>query len=178
MSQPEARATIPAPSTEEETADFDTFFERQRDPLFRRMWLVTGDRAEADDVVQEAFLRLLGRWDRVHVLEDPEGYLYRTAFNVLRSRIRRAKLAVRKAVGSASQGANDFEAAEARHVVARAMRGLTERQRSVLVLVELLGYSANDAAEVLGIRPSTVRSTATQARAAMRATLGGEAWET
>lgn len=157
--------------------EFDDFFERQRDPLFRRMWLVTGDRAEADDVVQEAFIRLLGRWDRVRGLEDPEGYLYRTAFNVLRSRVRRAKLAVRKAVGSAGEAEDEFEAAETRHVVAGALRALSERQRAVLVLVELLGYSANDAAEVLGVRPSTVRSTATQARAAMRSTLGGEPWD-
>jgi len=169
--------TRPPISIEAEGVEFDDFFERERDPLFRRMWLVTGDRAEADDVAQEAFIRLLARWDRIRRLEDPQGYLYRTAFNVLRSRVRRAKLAVRKAVGSTVGGGDEFEAAEARHVVARAMRGLTERQRSVLVLVELLGYSANDAAAVLGIRPSTVRSTATQARAAMRTTLGGEPWE-
>jgi Sigma-70 region 2 len=61
---------------------FETFFETEARTLFRRLCIVTGNSAEAEEVVQDAFLALWERWDRVGRLEDPTGYLYRTAMNV------------------------------------------------------------------------------------------------
>jgi len=134
---------------------------------------VTGNRAEAEEIMQEAFLRLLPRWERIGGLKDPTGYLYRTAFNVLRSRARRAKLAIKKFV-SPEEEVDEFAAAEARHVLAAAMRTLSTRQRAALVLTELLGYEAHEAGRLLGVRPSTVRSLASQGRATIRRTLGAQ----
>jgi RNA polymerase sigma factor (sigma-70 family) len=71
-----------------------------------------------------------------------------------------------------ASAADEFAAAEAKHVVAEAMRTLTPRQRAALVLLELLDYSAEEAGRLLGVRASTVRSLATHARAAMRRSLG------
>ena len=150
---------------------FESFFEAENGALFRRMWLITGARAEAEEIMQEAFLRLLPRWERVSALEDPSGYLYRTAFNVLRSRSRRTRLAIKKFV-SPEQGGDEFAAAEARHVLAAAMRTLSTRQRAALVLTELLGFEAQEAGRLLGVSSSTVRSLASQGRAAIRRTLG------
>jgi DNA-directed RNA polymerase specialized sigma24 family protein len=78
-----------------EPASFDTFFAAESETLYRRMWLVTRNRHEAEEVVQDAFLSLLERWDRVAGLPDPTGYLYRTAFNAWKKRTRRAALAIR-----------------------------------------------------------------------------------
>lgn len=72
----------------ERTEGFEDFYEIEHARLFGTLCLVTGDRAEAD-VMQEAFVRVWERWDRVSALADPAGYLYRTAFNVFRSRLRR-----------------------------------------------------------------------------------------
>src|SRR6266536_405720 len=78
---------------------FEDFFEAEYNTLFRRMWLVCGDRNEAEEIVQDSFLRIWERWDRLRDIEDPTGYLYRTAMNVFRSRYRRGLLAVRRVVG-------------------------------------------------------------------------------
>jgi len=50
--------------------------------------------------MQEAFLRLWERWDRVSRVEDPTAYLFRTEMNVFRNRYRRAWLAVRQLAGA------------------------------------------------------------------------------
>ena len=49
--------------------------------------------------MQDAFLKVWERWDRVGRMDDPVGYLYRTAMNLFRKRYRRAMLAVRRTVG-------------------------------------------------------------------------------
>jgi RNA polymerase sigma-70 factor (ECF subfamily) len=152
---------------------FEDFFEKESPTLFRRLCLVTGNREEAEDVMQDAFLRLYERWDRVSEVEDPVGYLYRTAFNVFNKRSRRAALAVRRAVGL-MPSIDEFAAADARQLVSQALARLTPRQRAALVLTELLGYSSEGAGKLLGVRPGTVRALASQGRAAMKETLGAE----
>ena len=67
--------------TEEGGLPFAEFFERHHVRLYRAMWLVTRNRHEAEELMQDAFVRLWERWDRVRSLPDPEGYLYRTALN-------------------------------------------------------------------------------------------------
>jgi RNA polymerase sigma-70 factor (ECF subfamily) len=151
---------------------FEDFYEQESGKLFRRLCLVTGNRQEAEDVMQDAYLRLYERWDRVGRMEDPVGYLYRTAFNVVRRRSRRAALAVRRTLGLAPS-TDEFAAADARHVVSQALSRLTTRQRAALVLTEILGYSSEEASRVLGARAGTVRALASQGRAAMRQVLGG-----
>lgn len=152
---------------------FEEFFEVESHTLFRRLCLVTGDRQEAEDVMQDAFLRIYERWDLVRSLEDPVGYLYRTAFNVFRRRARRAALAVKRQLRAAPP-ADEFAAADARHVVFQALARLTPRQRAALVLTELLGYTSEAAAELLGVRAVTVRALASQGRSAMREVLGAD----
>jgi RNA polymerase sigma-70 factor (ECF subfamily) len=152
---------------------FEDFFERENLALFRRMCLVTGNRQEAEDVMQESFLRLYERWDRIREMDDPVGYLYRTAFNVFRRRSRRAALAVRRILGLA-QSTDEFAAADARQMVSQALSRLTRRQRAALVLTEILGYSSEAAGNLLGVRAVTVRALASQGRAAMRRALGSD----
>ena len=77
---------------------FEVFFAATNQRLFTALWLVTGDRHEAEEIAQDAFLRVLERWERVGWLDDPESYLFRTAMNVFRNRYRRAALAVRRGI--------------------------------------------------------------------------------
>jgi DNA-directed RNA polymerase specialized sigma24 family protein len=62
-------------------AGFEEFFRDQRPRLFGSMLLITGDSHEADELVQEAFFKLWERWDRVGRMDNPTGYLDRTALN-------------------------------------------------------------------------------------------------
>jgi len=146
---------------------FEAFFEAERDGLFGALVLITGDQHEAEELAQDAFLAVWERWDRVGAMDNPAGYLYRTAMNIFRKRRRRAALAVRRAVGLI-HAEDAFAAADARQVVARALAGLSRRQRAALVLTELLGFTSEEAGRVLGIKPVTVRVLASQGRAAMK----------
>lgn len=165
----------PASSGEDEPVTvpmtFEAFFDTERDGLFGALVLITGDRHEAEEIAQDAFLVLWERWDRVSAMDNPAGYLYRTSMNVFRRRRRRAALAVRRAVGLV-HAEDAFAAADARQVVARALAGLARRQRAALVLTELLGFSSEEAGRALGIKPVTVRVLASQGRAAMKQSLG------
>ena len=76
---------------------FESFYEVERDGLFGAMVLITGNRHEAEEVAQDAFLAVWERWDRVRSMESPAGYLYRTGMNEYRKRRRKAALAVRRA---------------------------------------------------------------------------------
>ena len=67
---------------------FAEFFQAEHVRLARAMYLVTGSAAEADELTQEAMVRIYERWDRVQRMDNPQGYLFRTALNLHRSRIR------------------------------------------------------------------------------------------
>ena len=116
----------------------ETFYQAEARTLFRRLWLVTGNRAEAEELMQDAFLRVWERWDSVGGMDDPLGYLYRTAMNLFRKRYRRAMLAVRRTVG-ATPSSDDFSDAEDRQTVRHVLATLPPRQRAALVLTEMLG---------------------------------------
>lgn len=148
---------------------FDAFFEREHDDLFGALYLVTRNRHEAEELMQEAFLKLWERWDRVGALEDPTGYLYRTAMNAFRMRYRRAAVAARRVLQLVVPQAHDpLNEVEARDELDRVLVRLTPRQRAALVLTELLGFSTEEAARILGVKAVTVRVLVSQARKAVR----------
>jgi RNA polymerase sigma factor (sigma-70 family) len=151
-------------------ANFETFFEAEHVRLLRALYLVTGDRQEAEELMQDAFVALWERWDRVRAMDEPTGYLYRTAMNRYRSRLRRAARAAKRAVGGV-EPRDAFADVDERDTVARALRALPERQRAAIVLTELLGLPSDEAGRVLGVKDVTVRSLASQARSALRTTL-------
>ena len=154
-----------------EPLSFEAFFETEARTLFRRLCAVTGNSAEAEEIMQDAFLALWERWDRVGAIDDPTAYLYRTAMNVFRRRSRRAALAVRRALSPAPDPAPFAEIDEQQDVVA-ALAELTPRQRAALVLTDVMDYSSEDAARALGVRAGTVRGLASRARANIRRQVG------
>jgi RNA polymerase sigma-70 factor, ECF subfamily len=158
---------IPDGAVGERTASFEDFFRAQNPGLHARLCLITGNVAEAEELAQDAFLRVWERWDRVSQMDRPVGYLYRTAMNLFRKRYRRALLALRKTVAMDLRR-DEFASAEDRSEVARALGELRPRQRAAIVLTELMGFSSEEAASMLGVRPGTVRSLASHGRAAMK----------
>ena len=154
----------------EASRSFEAFYEAEARTLFRRLWLVTGNRAEAEELMQDAFLKVWERWDRVGAMDDPTGYLFRTALNRYRSRVRRAGRTARKAVGQA-HGGDGFAEAEDRVEIARALADLSPRRREAIVLTELLGYGSAEAGRLMGVADATVRRLAQDARAELKTTL-------
>jgi RNA polymerase sigma factor (sigma-70 family) len=107
------------------------------------------------------------RWDRVGGMDDPVGYLYRTAMNLFRKRYRRAMLAVRRSVGLAV-GTDDFADADDRYDVRHVLATLPPRQRAALVLTEMLGFTSKEAGDALGVTDATIRSLTRHGRDAFR----------
>ena len=79
-------------------ARFDTFFEDEHDRLYKALYFVTGNRQDAEELMQDAFLKLWERWDSIHEIEDPTGYLFRIGLNGFRMRRRRTAMSVRKVI--------------------------------------------------------------------------------
>lgn len=150
---------------------FAAFFAQHHESLFRALWLLTHDRHEAEEVAQDAFLRLWERWERVSAGPDPLAYLYRTALNHWRSRLRRMAVATRKVVHQRWRD-EGIEDVEARDVVIRALVTLPPRQRAAVVLVDVLDLTSERAGAVLGVRPVTVRVLAARARARLATEMG------
>jgi RNA polymerase sigma factor (sigma-70 family) len=152
---------------------FEDFFQAEQLRLQRALYLLTGNSQEAEELTQDAFLAVWEKWVRVSAMEEPTGYLYRTAMNRHRSRGRRIARAAKRVAGAVETG-DAFAAADERDAVARALARLTPRQRAAVILTEMLGYGAEDAAGILGVEPPTVRSLASQGRAAMREVLNDD----
>jgi RNA polymerase sigma factor (sigma-70 family) len=162
--------TAAEPPLTEPSPDFETFFLGHHEGLFRALWLVTRNRHEAEEVMQDAFVRVLERWPAVRDSENPEGYLYRTAMNAYRSRLRRAAVALRKVFRQLPPD-DQMAEVEARDTVVRALAPLPARQRAAVVLMDVLGLSSEQAGDALGIRPVTVRVLAGRGRATLREAL-------
>ena len=146
---------------------FDDLFLDEHDRLYRALYFITGSSADAEELMQDAFLKVWERWDRIHTIEDPVGYLFRVAMNGFRMRARRARVAARRVV-HLEPARDPFDDIELRDDVRRLLLSLPARQRAALVLTEIFGYSSEQAAQILGIRPTTVRVLASQGRAALR----------
>jgi RNA polymerase sigma-70 factor (ECF subfamily) len=160
-------AEAPAAEILDASRSFETFYDAESRTLFRRLWLVTGNRAEAEEIMQDAFLKVWERWEKVGAMDDPVGYLYRTAMNLFRRRYRRAVLAIRRSIGLAPSQ-DDFADADDRATVRRVLSTIPPRQRAALVLTEMLGYSSEEAGRALGVQASTVRSLSHQGRESFR----------
>jgi RNA polymerase sigma-70 factor (ECF subfamily) len=152
---------------------FEDFFQREKSDLYGALCLVTRNRHEAEELTQDAFVRVLERWERVGEMEDPRAYLYRTAMNAFRSRYRRTVLAARRTLGvtPADDATADVDALDA---AVRALAHLSPRQRAAVVLIDLLGYPSKEAARMLGIRASTDRMHVSRAHAALKETMTDE----
>jgi RNA polymerase sigma-70 factor (ECF subfamily) len=146
---------------------FEELFLDVHDRLYRALYFITGSSADAEELMQDAFLKLWERWDRHDTIEDPVAYLFRVALNGVRMRARRARMVARKILPTA--GTRDpFDDVDVREDVRRMLRGISPRQRTAIVLTQILGYSSEQAARIMSIQPTTVRALASQGRAALR----------
>lgn len=149
-------------------AHFDAFVQDEHERLFKALYFVTGSREDAEDLSQDAFLRLWERWDQIDRIADPTAYLFRVALNGFRMQRRRAATALRKRVHPFQNERDEFLEAEMRADVRALLASLSSRQRAALLLVDLLGYPSEQAASILRVRPSTVRSLVSQGRTTLR----------
>jgi RNA polymerase sigma-70 factor (ECF subfamily) len=139
------------------------------DRLYRAAWALCGSREDADDLVQETFVRVLAKPRRIEG-DDPMPYLLRvlrnTFFSTLRARGRRPKTAPLEpdeAMAVAPESASPAAIVATREVFA-AIAALSDEQRDVLVAVDVAGLSYEETAEALDVPLGTVMSRLYRAR--------------
>jgi RNA polymerase sigma factor (sigma-70 family) len=159
-----------------EPCTFEAFFRAEYPSLLRAMYLVTGNRHEAEELAEDAFVRACERWELVVRAENRAGYVYRMALNGYRSKLRRMARGARRALAP-SEPPDLFSAVDDRDALGRALAELTDGQREALVLVEWMGMTDDEVGALLGISPITVRVRIHRARAVLRPLLeGGDEW--
>jgi len=164
-------------------ADLSVLFMRRHAELVRLALLMVGDRATAEDVVQDVFARLHARRAEAPAGTDPLPYIRAAVLNGCRSQLRRRAVAQRFAglnsrlFEQVTQDSAEQEMirSQERAQVLAALAALPLRRREVLVLRYYVGLSESEIASVLGISPGTVKSTAARGLAALARRLGEEA---
>lgn len=160
---------------ETEQGRLEKLFLRHAESAGRLAFLLTGDRDVAEDLVQDAFVRLAGRF--VHLRDEQAfpAYLNRTIVNLARSRLRRSRVerAYLQAQRAPSPAIGGFDAEDTDRL-ATALRGLPERQRSAVVLRFYLDLSVEGTAEIMRCRPGTVKALVFKGLANLRDVIGDE----
>ena len=145
-------------------AEFSALYQARFGDLATQLYAYLGDRAEAQDVVQEAFVRAWQRWPQISEYDDPVAWIRRVAWNLATSRHRRRAVArrflLRAAPPETEPGANPDRVA-----LVAALRQLPERQRRAVVLHYLADLSVADIAAEIGVAQGTVKSWLHRARA-------------
>jgi RNA polymerase sigma-70 factor, ECF subfamily len=146
--------------------DFDAFFAASYHRLLKQLVLVTGDLAEAEDVVQEAFARASVRWERLASYDAPEAWVRRVALNLAAQAVRRLRRQARALLRLGPPApVPEFEAAELDLV--HALRALPLGQRQAVVLHYLAGAPVEEVATQLGVPVGTVKSRLARGRRAL-----------
>jgi RNA polymerase sigma-70 factor (sigma-E family) len=153
-----------------EAGGFADFVVARERALQRTAWLLTGDWALAEDLVQTALVRSWPRWERIRRRDNPEIYVRKVMVNTWLTWSRRkwrGEQAFALVPDNASRGDHATETA-IRVAVAQALAALTPRQRAVLVMRVFDDMSEADVARALDVAVGTVKSTAAQALAKLR----------
>jgi RNA polymerase sigma-70 factor (sigma-E family) len=146
--------------TERSAGSLEELYRRHVDDAMRLAYLLTGDRGLAEDLVQDAFVRVLGRFRDVRSREAFWWYLRRTIVNLANStfrrrRVERAWLRRQRPEAAAPPGPDVAE----RERVRAALMTLGPKPRAAIVLRYFEDLSEAETAELLGIPVGTVKST-------------------
>lgn len=158
-------------------AALSDLFDQNFTSLRRLAFALLGDASAADEVAQDAFVRLYASWRRLDDLDHPPTYLRRIVVNLCRTRGRRALLQRRREPLLRSETeARDPDVA-LRLDVWKALETLPHRQRACVVLKYLEDLTESEVAHLLDCSVGTVKSQLHRARARLGAVLGEDAGE-
>jgi len=152
-------------------------YERESRSLVGMLWVVTGDQAAAEDLAQEAFVRLALAWHRVRDPEKAGAYLRSIAFNLARSQHRRATTArLYQPPGLPDTVSAEATALlnEAERQLLVALRALPDRQRECLVLRFYADLEPLQIAATLDLSVNSVKTHLRRGLEALRSRMGDE----
>jgi RNA polymerase sigma-70 factor (sigma-E family) len=146
--------------------------------LVRLSVLLVRDTGTAEEIVQDAFVAVHGRWGKLREPEKALAYLRQAVVNRSRSSLRHRAVVQRHAAREtdppSAPGADEASlATDRRGAVLDALRALPRRQREVLALRYYLDLSETEIADTLGISRGSVKAHASRGSAALRELLDG-----
>ena len=147
--------------------EFAEFVAARQRALLRSAWLLTGDWAAAEDLVQTALVRAWPHWGRLPDGNAAEAYVRRVMLNTYASWWRRRWRGETPTATPPDTPATGSDS-DLRATLVDAVRRLPARQRAVVVLRYLDDLSEAQAADVLGCSVGTVKSQASKALATLR----------
>ncbi len=155
---------------------FDEFYAACYGRLVGQLFPVTGDLHEAEDVVQEAFVRAAVRWPRLREYDLPEAWVRRVAINLAASGLRRARrrMALLSRIGPPPEVPPLSVESLA---LAEALRSLPVSYRQVLVLHHLVGLPLDEVGAQLDLSVGALKARLHRARAALAKLLAPESPE-
>ncbi len=147
---------------------FESFFAETRVPMVRLASLLTGSVSQAEEAVQESFVRVYERWSTI---DDPGAYLRRAVVNRCTS-WHRHRAVVRRTDRDVARAETYLDRPAETDELAAALAQLPRRRRAVVVLRFYQQLDLADIADTLGVSVGTVKSTLNRALAQLRGTLG------
>ena len=158
--------------TGSDSADFDAFYGATVRRVILYLYAVGTDRADAQDIAQEAFARAWQHWPKVSGYDDPEGWVRTVAWRLTANRWR----GVRRWLSAQGRLGPPAEAIAGpspdRVAVIDALQRLPKPQRQVIALHYLLDMPVADIAASLGVPAGTVKARLSRARATLAGLLG------
>ncbi len=132
---------------------FEGFYQMHHDSVYRPLSVSLRDASLAREATDEAFVRAYERWETVKDYDNPVGWVYLVALNWARSRLRRKKFEVVASVPERGEYRGGFDPD-----LDQALERLPLDDRSMVVLKHLAGWTYDEIAEALGMKPGTVKS--------------------
>jgi RNA polymerase sigma-70 factor (ECF subfamily) len=148
-------------------AEFDDFYTSSFARITGQVYAMIGDRDEAQECVQEAFVRAWARREALARAEHPDAWVRTTAYRLAVSRWRRVRLSRRPADRALSPATHTDAADESRVALVAALANLPEKQRQALVLHHLCDLPVAAVAREVGAPEGTVKARLSRGRAAL-----------
>ncbi len=156
---------------------FDGFYAREFRSLVAFAYALTGSRAHAEEIAQEAMLAAYRRWDEVGRLDVPHAWVRRTCANLATSHVRRRIVEARGLLTLRSRRAEVAELDAEDTWFWTEVRRLPRRQAQCIALTYVYGCSVAEVATVLGCSDGTVKSHLARGREKLAARLDEQAEE-
>ncbi|MBM2614371.1 sigma-70 family RNA polymerase sigma factor [Actinoplanes sp. LDG1-06] len=155
---------------------FEEFYGGTRHRLVTYLYAMTGDRAEAQDAAQEAYVRAWQRWSAVSAYDDPEAWLRTVAYRLCANHWRKAKNRVKAYVRHGAEPDAPPPHPDTVALVA-ALKQLNVGERQAITLHHLMDLSVADVAAQTGVPVNTVKTRLARGRRALAGLLGEEEYD-
>jgi RNA polymerase sigma-70 factor, ECF subfamily len=149
-----------------DTEGFDAFYEGSSRRVLHQMYAMTGNLADAQELVQEAYARAWQRWSSVSTYDDPEAWVRTVAWRLAASRWRKARNGV-TALLRHGPAPDTPEPSLDNVALVAALKQIPEAQRRTVVLHHLVGLSVAEVAHEMHVPEGTVKARLSRGRAAL-----------